>query len=133
MSPFFRVRKVFWFIFSRNRDMNAIYHVYLTFRVIFESFGPPEKQDNNVQKSESRKIKATWWKYRILECFFIFFKSLFWAKKSTDLVHQKFHIFRQPMFNKFCKISRLATKWPNSWETRSKWPSQKLLKATNLS
>ena len=47
-SPFCRVRKVFLVYFSRNRDMNAIYHVSLTFRVIFwaflSNFCSPEKQ-----------------------------------------------------------------------------------------
>ena len=47
-SPFCRVRKVFLAYFSRNRDMNAIYHVSLTFRVIFwaflSNFCSPEKQ-----------------------------------------------------------------------------------------
>ena len=38
MSSFRRVRKVFLAYFSRSRDMNAIYHVSLTFRVIFWAF-----------------------------------------------------------------------------------------------
>ena len=48
MSPFCQVRKVFLVYFYRNRDMNAIYHVPLTFRVIFwaflSNFCSPEKQ-----------------------------------------------------------------------------------------
>ena len=63
-SPFCQVRKVFLVYFSINRDMNAIYHVSLTFRVIFWTLLSPrkarsEKQDNNVQKSETRKVKET--------------------------------------------------------------------------
>ena len=53
-SPFCRVRKVFFLAyFSRNRDMNAIYHVSLTFQVIFGHFCGTFV----VWKSRSRKVR----------------------------------------------------------------------------
>ena len=58
-SPFCRVRKVFLVYFSRNRDMNAIYHVSLTFRVIFwaflQNFCSLEKQVQKSKTEMSRK------------------------------------------------------------------------------
>ena len=52
-SPFCQVRKVFLAYFSRNQDMNAIYHVCLTFELFFGHFC----QTFVVRKSRSRKVR----------------------------------------------------------------------------
>ena len=46
--------------FSRNWDINAIHHVSFTFRVTFWALLSLKNHDNNVQKSETRKVKEAW-------------------------------------------------------------------------